>query len=806
MEQSPISRNAALVVVAVVALVLVSSQVSPSNKAKAPKIARPAVANTMKSANVHTSKNVPPAPQQKSPAAPPTNFPQSTDCIAVPDLGFTSALSAKPPPDEFHENPFLAKYVTPEMRAYWDEVLQRSKQNGDEIKLKFESVPDCNSGNFATVKGCWKANDAWPPRRGFTVDQKWTKVDECKCAEGAEANSSTWNVYRREFCQTLIAEIDRKHPLPTELKPHLDLNYAEGLDGKGDMKNKFMKPFCGGQAVGELSFDPVTVRNSFLQLQSSLAIFYRGEEHLRGFLAHASSPADTMAMQVLADRLAARLVRGGDFVIGGIGDSTQAGADNCFFDGWMNSFERQLHPYLAAANVELVIRNGAHNGGHGTTEQLHCAKSIVGADTDVLMLSAPFVKPSDIGQEDFVRRALISGITPVIMYGARETNIHQYQKFGVLFGKRNDPVEHDMQWVPPSGGRNWFWKRPGDSFCHMEGTRSGSSAVRSRNWHPGPMGHQQMSDSLSYWFSSVAVLALEKISAALTESGGKLAPLKEKWPARNPVKPSDFSEGMAACERSKFYDETVHHITKVKAQRCGNVTDIGEKICEPMELCGGGNPINNGLATCITSLEPAYGPTFKDWLVTDGPQWEASKPNHGEQWKTVHMEPYSAKTMECPTNGACGSRQEVLPGVFERARSPEACTHLDAETYLTADGRSWGTLKIPANIMKEGRISLCMSCNWGKGDPRKTVDARNKDFMPAVVKLKSVDGSFHQEFGVKDLDWWNNGFGKTNGKGTCAIITRHLESKIASKEMYLGFSCPTNPEDKGAIVRYLYLQ
>eukprot|EP00040_Diaphanoeca_grandis_P033232 m.203118 g.203118 ORF g.203118 m.203118 type:complete len:138 (-) comp32845_c8_seq3:31-444(-) len=121
-------------------------------------------------------------------------------------------------------------------------------------------------------------------------------------------------------------------------------------------------------------------------------------------------------------------------------------------------------------------------------------------------------------------------------------------------------------------------------------------------------------------------------------------------------------------------------------------------------------------------------------------------------------------------------------------------------------GRSWGTLKIPANIMKEGRISLCMSCNWGKGDPRKTVDARNKDFMPAVVKLKSVDGSFHQEFGVKDLDWWNNGFGKTNGKGTCAIITRHLESKIASKEMYLGFSCPTNPEDKGAIVRYLYLQ
>ena len=40
--------------------------------------------------------------------------------------------------------------------------------------------------------------------------------------------------------------------------------------------------------------------------------------------------------------------------MGALGDSTLAGADNCFFDNWLSTLERQLKPLFKAANVDFV--------------------------------------------------------------------------------------------------------------------------------------------------------------------------------------------------------------------------------------------------------------------------------------------------------------------------------------------------------------------------------------------------------------------------------------------------------------------
>lgn len=90
----------------------------------------------------------------------------------------------------------------------------------------------------------------------------------------------------------------------------------------------------------------------------------------------------------LASRFSAALVHGGDFVVSAMGDSTLAGADNCYFDSWINVLQRQLQPLLRSANINLIVRNSGHNGGGASNPQLACAHGITGADSADFLLSS----------------------------------------------------------------------------------------------------------------------------------------------------------------------------------------------------------------------------------------------------------------------------------------------------------------------------------------------------------------------------------------------------------------------------------
>ena len=87
------------------------------------------------------------------------------------------------------------------------------------------------------------------------------------------------------------------------------------------------------------------------------------------------------------------------------------------------------------------MRDGGHNGGFATNNQLSCAGAIAGMDADFIIGSTPYVHPNqgEMAWEDFIRRSLISGAIPQ-SHEPRGKLLEKYGKFGFTSGhKINQP-------------------------------------------------------------------------------------------------------------------------------------------------------------------------------------------------------------------------------------------------------------------------------------------------------------------------------------------------------------------------------
>ena len=155
-----------------------------------------------------------------------------------------------------------------------------------------------------------------------------------------------------------------------------------------------------------------------------------------------------------------------------------------------------------------------------------CANSIAGADADFIIQSSPFVHPdgkADTVLEDMTRRAILGGV--IVNIATDVMDLWQtYSKWGMTNGGRYVGNPYGYMWYPGLGKSNWG--RIGDALCHVSATRSGSAAVMSRNWHPGPLGHQGDQDSRVFLWADAAIMALDDVIAGLKETGGKTGPLK----------------------------------------------------------------------------------------------------------------------------------------------------------------------------------------------------------------------------------------------------------------------------------------
>lgn len=690
-----------------------------------------------------------PSPEASSPTHPPTSAADPPPQINKPAGGLSQ-------PDENGRspNPYITKYVTTELRQMWQEMENKRKENSDDIKRRFGSwAPDGDHCNH-----CWTEDK---------VNHKHTVEEgDCECGPHHWDNQTNWDTTRRNFCIKEQERLEKKFPFPEELKYTLELSYKDGLDDHGDMKVPY-RPLESGPPSGELPFDPATVKDHFLKLRAALTIYQQGEHIMEDLVRpHPDEPEYRQVLKAIAKRFAAAMVHGGDFIVGTIGDSTVAGADNCFFDAWPNGIERQLKPFFGAAKVNFIVRNGGHNGGFKMAPQLACASSIVGADADILVQSSPFVHPdnSDPGFEDMIRRATIEGMLVNIVDGVSDI-YKTYGRFGVFNGGRGVGTPYGYNWYPSIGKSNWG--RIGDGVCHVTKTRSGSAAVESRNWHPGPLGHENDQDSRVFLWADAAILALEEIESALKETDGKLDTLKKQWPRKVKVAYSELPD-------PKF---------------CEGKSSKDKEATPFAQLCNPNGPIKNGWATCIGSLRPTFGEgnTWQEVTLdpSEAPNWGDDEKN---EWAVQRSGPKSSipRDFDCRDAASCSTIVESRMFTEETRRSTQACTHMDFEDQLSLKS-GWTTVKIAKGRMNVGTITVCGKCGRdGKTEPQVMLKADGID-----SKKLSFSWDRSKEWGFQD-----------SNNARCGTIISSLDSKALQGDVLVGIKCGVSD----SYVSYVFAQ
>lgn len=627
------------------------------------------------------------------------------------------------------QNKYTTKYITPALKAYWVDMEEKRYAQHLDIEDQFGSwapkgVETCHSCVFDGK---------------VDYDHK-----SCPCKGHNYDNQTNWDVRRRKFCVDQQKEREKKFPFPQELRYTLELTYKDGIDALGHLKNPFQS-LESGKNIGELPFDPATVKDHFLKLRAALAFYSEGEEHIEMLIdPKPKDPDYKLVIDQIANKFATAFVHGKNVTVGVLGDSTAAGADNCYWDAWPRSLERQLRPFFTAAKSNIVVRDAAHNGGYAMAPQIVCAEPLVGSDVEFMIQSSPFVHPEN-GRtilEDFVRRAAIEGVIVNIASESSADEIRPlYTKFGLTTGGWGQ-WPYGYKWYPSAGKSNWG--RIGDGLCHTVHTRSGSSAVYSRNWHPGPLGHERQQDAYVFLWADAAVQALEQIETAISDSGGKIAPLKSKWP-------------------DKRRKATAADLPTPK--RCESLTSSTPEF---KQLCGDDSPIKYGFASCITSLRPTYGPGTKweDVLVepADAPSWDsdAADSRYG-----LKMEgPKSATAYDCNTAKNCAEPTESRPQTYETLRNTDVCIHDDYNNQLTIE-KGWITVKLSKGTLNVGKISICGKCS---DTPKVMLDGSGID-----KKQYSIDWGKNVEWNFKD--------------DSCGLITDSLPANALKDDVLVGIKC-----------------
>jgi hypothetical protein len=131
----------------------------------------------------------------------------------------------------------------------------------------------------------------------------------------------SWDITRREFCNHLH---EKQNVLPpADWMALINLSAFDAGIGL---------PLPSGNARGELSFDPDVVQNNFFKAQAAIAIYAEGTQAFTSEIHPTPAEPEYVAMiEALSKRFAASFIRGGEFVVAGLGDSTMAGADNCYY-------------------------------------------------------------------------------------------------------------------------------------------------------------------------------------------------------------------------------------------------------------------------------------------------------------------------------------------------------------------------------------------------------------------------------------------------------------------------------------------
>mgnify|MGYP006137192041 CR=1 FL=1 len=233
--------------------------------------------------------------------------------------------------------------------------------------------------------------------------------------------------------------------------------------------------------------------------------------------------------QNLADKFARAIIWHDPFVVGAIGSSVTAGHDNCAYDSYEQQLQRTMAPIADSLGFGFEVRNAGQGGGCGDTykNQIWCIGNLVGDDVDTTHYSWTYFENAGDKEEFhemFIRWSLMMDKSPIPLIintgegthltAPIDTLLRKYGAYGFnkLYMQRGLKLH-----VPSYPGQKWA--RVGDGV-HMttrygelitDTVRRDSLGVEFRNWHPGPLLFQTVSDALSLQYSKAILTALDNI-------------------------------------------------------------------------------------------------------------------------------------------------------------------------------------------------------------------------------------------------------------------------------------------------------
>ena len=232
------------------------------------------------------------------------------------------------------------------------------------------------------------------------------------------------------------------------------------------------------------------------------------------------------------------------FIIGTIGSSVAAGHDNCRYDNYEEQLQRLWSPIWEAAGMKLDIQNAGQGGGCGDSHrnQVWCIKQNVSPFVDIIHYSWSYFEAGGGGKperESLVRWAqLLDKAPPVhkidVMFetGCMRTDkgemqlFDAYQEYGYnAFCMRYAILksQHREVKTKKQGEVLMEGQHTGDGFHNTtrygefetDQDRKDSLGVVLRNWHPGPLGFQVISDAVAYTYSTAMLHALDRIESVV---------------------------------------------------------------------------------------------------------------------------------------------------------------------------------------------------------------------------------------------------------------------------------------------------
>jgi len=413
------------------------------------------------------------------------------------------------------------------------------------------------------------------------------------------------------------------------------------------------------------------------------------------------------------------------FKIGVIGSSVAAGHDNCRYDNYQSQLERLFQQVWKAADMTLEIQNAGEGGGCGDSQknQVYCIQQNVSPDVDIVHYSWTYFEAGgDRGlpdRESLVRWTQLLPHQPPVhavhvgsgCYNSQEDvelfekyNAYGYNAFcmreAFIKGGNTKPETFEGGHV---GDDHKSTTRYGEAEGNSE--RKDSLGVILRNWHPGPLGFQMVSDAMVYVYATAILHALEQIESAMVNDK---ALKNSHW-----LQPRPLTLG----------------------------TDLPEpKFCDPIYCT------LNQAPGCLNFELPTFG-----WHgASIAPPQDSLNPYKGElqNWTDYVRDIDKEKYM--------------IPPLEQKLLDPEMCVFPDNCAGMKASRADQGKIVFKLPKMEVGVIAICGCCGKEVAEPYflkneffeadlngKVLDRSTWDLWPELkcVRLVKDHGNVVSDYG-----------------------------------------------------------